>query len=191
MSDERVKLGETNPVNNQKHIARYNLALGAVTGKKVLDAACGTGYGTEILSWEAKEVHGVDISQEAIKHAINNHSGLNISHETNDIRNIKGGGYDVIVSFETIEHIKDTGEVFKKFDSLLNDGGIIIFSVPLNEKKGWNEHHVHTYNLAQARAISNSYQMISELLQRGITFSETDTYNPEENFVYYVAAIKK
>ena len=52
-----------------EHYQRYRLAAQLVKGKKVLDAACGEGYGSSLLAEEAEEVTGLDIDKEAVENA--------------------------------------------------------------------------------------------------------------------------
>ena len=54
-----------------EHIHRYKFALNYVKSKKILDIACGEGYGSNILSSEAEKVLGIDISSESINYAKN------------------------------------------------------------------------------------------------------------------------
>jgi 2-polyprenyl-3-methyl-5-hydroxy-6-metoxy-1,4-benzoquinol methylase len=94
------------------HVARYEFAKSRVSGY-VLDAACGVGYGSYLLS-DVADVTGVDIEQEAIEYARTHYAGPN--YYVGDIeKSSVGKGYDWIVSFETIEHLKDPKVVLLAF----------------------------------------------------------------------------
>ena len=113
------------------HLSRYYFATKYVDNKIVLDCACGTGYGTKILSAKAKAVTALDISSEVIDYAKYHYAAKNITYSIKDINYLKGSSYyDIIVSFETIEHIKDYHRLLTNFYNLLKTGGLLIISSP-------------------------------------------------------------
>jgi cyclopropane fatty-acyl-phospholipid synthase-like methyltransferase len=122
-------------VISYEHWHRYLYATQFVKGKIVLDIASGDGYGTDLMAQTAKTVVGVDISQEAVDFATEHYPKNNLSFRQGSVENIPIDGlkqFDVIVSFETIEHV-DAGaqEVFlKEVKRLLKDDGIFIVSSP-------------------------------------------------------------
>lgn len=195
MSEERVVPGKTNTQNTAKHIARYNLALTAVDGKTVLDAACGSGYGTRILSMVAKDVVGWDIDSKTIDYALKNYSAENNRFYVQDLNNIeknnlreKGivGSFDSVVSFETLEHLENPTKTLNEFKKIMIPGGVLIASVPLNEKDGQNEFHKHTYTLATARNLFSSFRSEAELIQKGLSFYPAQPQFATEPFSYYI-----
>ncbi len=118
--------------NFECHKKRYDFAIPFCEDKVVLDIACGTGYGATILEMATKFVIGVDKSMEAIKYA-------NQYYKTKDNQFIlsdaieyleKNKDYDIIICFETLEHLDD-----KEFVFLIKKDVPIIFSVPYNEKE--------------------------------------------------------
>ena len=116
-----------------EHSARYNFATKFVKNKKILDIACGTGYGSKILGDSgAKEVFGGDISHESINYATKNYSKKSIFFDIMDAKNLKfpDGYFDCIISFETIEHIPSYLEVLKEFKRVLKKDGMLIISTP-------------------------------------------------------------
>ena len=136
----------------KKHFIRYNFAsLFAKKDFNVLDAACGTGYGSFILSKKSKNVLGVDNSNSAINHAKINYKSKNLRFINSDINKIKSNKkFDLIISLETLEHLekKDAIMWIKKCSSLLEKNGILIISSPLlriRNKKPFitNPHHLH------------------------------------------------
>lgn len=140
-----------------EHIQRYRMAKLLTENKTVLDAACGEGYGSALLAENAKQVIGVDISEESISHARYRYSDKeNLQFEVKDISHLNGvetGSMDVVVSFETIEHIsKDTQKKFlKEIKRVLKKDGLLIMSTP--NKKIYsdmfdyhNEYHVHEFD---------------------------------------------
>jgi ubiquinone/menaquinone biosynthesis C-methylase UbiE len=92
-----------------EHISRYLSVTDVVKDKVVLDIASGTGYGTQLIAKTAKKVYGVDYSPEAIEYSKQNHSSDNVEFKVGDAHNIPmdDKSVDVVVSLETIEHLKD------------------------------------------------------------------------------------
>jgi len=131
---EYVVPGKTPYATYQQHIGRYIFAGGFVKDKVVLDVACGTGYGTRhLLTRGAKRVVGIDISVDAINYArkkYSNGEGLDFVHA--DAANLPFPvlTFDIIVSFETIEHLEDQGKFLAECKRALKSGGLFISSTP-------------------------------------------------------------
>lgn len=135
-----------------EHIVRYQAAKETVSGKVVLDIASGTGYGTNILSQKAQKVFGVDVSKDAIEYAKKNYSGKNIEFILGDASKIplQTNQVDVVVSFETIEHIPNYKEFIKEVKRVLKPGGFLIVSTPNDDEYPEdNEFHVHEFTLEE------------------------------------------
>jgi 2-polyprenyl-3-methyl-5-hydroxy-6-metoxy-1,4-benzoquinol methylase len=116
----------------QEHLCRYHFAKKYVQGKKVLDAGCGEGYGTDLLADLAHEITGIDISEEAIRHAQKKYRKNNLSFKTLDCTNLKflDEKFDVIVSFEVLEHVEHYELFLSGIKDVLKCGGIAIISSP-------------------------------------------------------------
>ena len=84
-----------------EHYHRYAFAQILVKDKKVLDAACGEGYGSDILAETAKQVTGIDIDSKSIEHASNRYKKDNLSykHESCTQLSFTDNSFDVVVSF--------------------------------------------------------------------------------------------
>jgi len=116
-----------------EHLHRYVFAAQFVKGKKVLDLACGEGYGSYILAQEADSVIGVDIDERAINHAQSSYLRKGLHFIKGSITEIPIEGereFDVIVCFEAIEHIKDHDKLLSEVKRLIKDDGIFIVSTP-------------------------------------------------------------
>lgn len=134
---ERLVLNDTVKHNYAKvyteHILRYELACHFVPGKVVLDAACGIGYGTKMIeSAGALSVTGIDISEESIHHAASYFQGSNIRFSTADIHSLPfdNESFDIVVSFETIEHIPSGCAWIHESSRVLKNEGWFIVSTP-------------------------------------------------------------
>jgi len=122
----------------KKHVERYQYAFKHIkVDDDVLDAACGCGYGSNILARKARHVTGVDYSQQAIDYAQKHWHRKNITYLKYDLtKDTFGdlGHYDVIVSFETIEHLMPPIlQTIIKFKNILKKGGYLILSHPEKE----------------------------------------------------------
>lgn len=130
---ERVVPNET-PYNIfQEHIGRYIFSSKFVKNKTVLDIACGTGYGSNYLAREgAKNVFGGDISLDAIKFAKNNYKRDNLNFISVDALKLPypDNFFDVIVSYETIEHIEQNELFLQSCNRTLKLDGLFICSTP-------------------------------------------------------------
>lgn len=135
---ERFVPGIDDAQLSMEHYQRYYSVLPLVRGKAVLDAACGEGYGTAILSANAAHVTGIDISMEAIAHAKENYSYLDsvdfIKASIAELP-IEDRSIDVVISFETIEHVPEKIQrlFLNEIVRVLKKGGILIMSTPNKE----------------------------------------------------------
>lgn len=129
-----------------EHVNRYIFAKQFVKDKDVLDIACGSGYGTELLLGAgAKSVLGVDISKEAVKYCKNKYPKINFKVGSVDDIPVEDESMDVVVSFETIEHVdeKTQQKFMQEVNRVLKNDGIFVVSTPnaLVYEKG-NEFHM-------------------------------------------------
>ncbi|BBK75633.1 glycosyltransferase [Clostridium butyricum] len=143
----------------EEHLSRYKLASRYVKDKIVVDAACGSGYGSVILSNAgAKSIKGFDISKEAVCSARDNYRNYkNIEFEIGDVTklNLSDNSTEVFVSFETIEHIQCGEELIREASRVLKDNGIFIVSTPnrnatnpglMREERPQNKYHLFEYS---------------------------------------------
>lgn len=148
----------------QEHLHRYSWCLSAVAGKDVLDVASGEGYGSAAMARVARSVVGVDISQEAVEHARTKYAGIaNLRFEQGSAAALPlpDNCVDVVVSFETLEHLHEQEEMIAEIRRVLRPEGCLILSSPnrkvYSEKAGHhNEFHVRELDMAE----------LSELLGR-------------------------
>lgn len=145
-----ITYGDMVPASRKEfHLDRYKFAGDFVVGKEVLDAACGTGYGTSLLSKVAHNVDGVDICSDSIDFANKYYSSDNVEfHDENVLTFDNKRTYDAIVSFETIEHVENIDELLLRFSSLLRSDGVLILSVPNNwQDLDLNSAHKHNFTV--------------------------------------------
>jgi ubiquinone/menaquinone biosynthesis C-methylase UbiE len=130
-----------------EHVERYRFAAPLVRGLRVLDIACGEGYGTAALAISgAAQVIGVDCSPEACVHArAKYHIDARVgSAEAIPLAN---ASVDVIVSFETIEHVEHPELFLDECHRVLTDQGMLIISTPnlpvYHQRSPDNPFHCH------------------------------------------------
>lgn len=112
------------------HVFRYKFAMPFAENKDVLDIACGEGYGSACLArLGARSVVGVDIDEEAVAHARRKYG---IEARVGNADSIPAGDdeFDLIVSFETIEHIADPGGFLDECVRVCRPGGTFVVSTP-------------------------------------------------------------
>lgn len=132
-----------------EHIVRYESVLPFVKNKQVLDIASGSGYGTKILASLAKSVIGVDVDKSAIEYSEKNFKAENARFILGDGAKIplEDNQVDVVVSFETIEHIEDYKTFMKEVKRVLKKDGVLILSTPNDiEYTEENHFHIHEFN---------------------------------------------
>lgn len=129
---ERIVPDETEPGIVALHRKRYEFALPFCTGKDVLDAGCGVGYGSAVLAAHARRVVGVDLDPEAISYARRRYAGANIEFHRDDLLqlNLPDSSFDAVCSFETIEHLDDRERYLREMRRVLRPGGTYLVSTP-------------------------------------------------------------
>lgn len=125
------------PDVEEEHLSRYNFAKKYCEEKRVLDMACGCGYGSFILATQSnsKEVTGVDLDVESIRYGEHRYKHQKIKRFVDDAVKFKANSkFDVIISFETVEHIPTYNEFINNLIDNLEDNGKLIISSPIVNK---------------------------------------------------------
>lgn len=120
-----------------EHLARYYFALPYAAGR-VLDIACGSGYGTKLTAKSRKKhitsLVGVDRDEDTVIYAKGAHYHPKVDFITGDILDPslpeKLGTFDTILSFETMEHVPDDRLFLAQLVKMLNPGGTLVLSTP-------------------------------------------------------------
>lgn len=140
-----------------EHLERYVFAKKFVqkhTSQVVYDIACGDGYGTKIVSSVCQKIYGFDSSTDFLQIANEQYAGENITYVHQDIENNFSTTLprpDVIVSFETLEHVSSPNELLALFATLLPKDGYLLLSTPnavmepKKHGKSKNPYHLHLF----------------------------------------------
>lgn len=192
---ERVIPEMMNPMNGMllEHIARYHFAIEYAEGR-VLDLACGVGYGAQLLAKaknrQIEEVIAVDADTEAIRYAKHRYYHPKVSYLQDDALNPqlpqRLGTFDAIISFETIEHLNDEKRFLDSVYALLKPGGMLILSTPFGLGRGkpcGTEFHVHQLSWNEFHELFGEYAERKFYYQKGVLIE------PPRNDIHYPIGI--
>lgn len=146
-----------------EHLHRYLLARTVVAGRRVLDIACGEGYGSALLADSAASVVGADIDRDAIRHAAGRYARPNLHFLQADAQRfaLAPASVDVVVSFETLEHFPDQAHFLAALKRTLAPGGLLLVSTPnkgeYNREADPNPHHARELDRADFVALLGRY----------------------------------
>ena len=169
-----IDAGQLSPYWGE-HAARYSFALPFVENKAVLDIACGTGYGIGLLQTKAASVTGVDLDVDAAREAVKecaenaavllgNGIGLPFADES----------FDVVTSFETLEHLHDREAFLAELERVLRPQGTLLLSTPnANYSQPVdgvpaNPFHVHEYAPGELQSELSVHFSIEQFLGQAL-----------------------
>ena len=143
----------------RRHLAVYEWIAARVHGRRVVDLACGEGYGAAVLGRTAASVVGVDANPEAFEHARLKYTGERVRFER-DMVETWTGEVDCVVFLQTIEHVQDPDPVLDRLRELVGPHGVAYISTPNvltlappgHERSG-NPWHVREYRPEEYRAL--------------------------------------
>jgi 2-polyprenyl-3-methyl-5-hydroxy-6-metoxy-1,4-benzoquinol methylase len=172
---ERMVPESCDPDTFWEHIFRYQFATKFVFGKNVLDVACGEGYGSAaLLAAGARSVIGVDIDPVSCMHAHTKY-GINVRVGSAEQLPLADRSVDVVVSFETIEHVPNPLVMLSECRRVLRPGGRIVISTPNKGVYGgdWkNPYHVNEMTLDEfTTAIRKEFTLLRVYAQRPTRYS--------------------
>lgn len=167
---ERWVKGFVHQSTERAHLERYEFVTKYVEEKSVLDIACGSGYGSYIIkhNGRADKVVGVDLDENAIRYGNYRYNNDDISRVVADATNFRGSDkFDVIISFETIEHILDYEKLLWNFSENLKDDGVLLISTPISQQtttQPKNPYHIIEWSFTDfQKLIRNSNFRIKEI----------------------------
>ena len=135
----------------RRHQAVYEWIAARVAGERVIDMACGEGYGSDVLAASAASVVGVDANPEAHEHARLRYRRGNLRFERDLVESFAEQA-DAVVFLQTIEHLQDPDAVLEHFRSLVGEWGTVYLSTPNvrtlapnGAERSDNPWHVHEY----------------------------------------------
>lgn len=175
---ERLVPGQVDQDLFNEHLARYAFACRLARRKRVLDIACGMGYGSAALAAVADHVVGVDLSPDAVAaaHAAYPAENLRFLAAPAQAIPLEDASFDLIVAFEVIEHLADWPALLAEARRLLAPGGQFIVSTPNKDfyaesrrLDGPNPYHVHEFDYDEFRqALSQVFPSVSLFVQNHV-----------------------
>jgi O-antigen biosynthesis protein len=164
---ERFIPHQTDPLLALEHYHRYYFASRLASGKKVLDIACGEGYGSAFLSKWAGSVTGIDIDEATVRHAQTKYASIsNLSFTAGPCEDIPedADSFDVVVSFELLEHLDSDHQVrfVKNVQRVLKQNGLFVLSSPERYEyaatyQAANEFHKHELTLVELQSFLGTF----------------------------------
>jgi SAM-dependent methyltransferase len=143
----------------RRHLVVYEWIAERAWGRRVVDLACGEGYGSRALSRTAASVVGVDANPEAFEHARLKYTAERVSFER-DMIETWSGDVDCVVFLQTIEHVQDPDAVMAHIRELVEPGGVAFVSTPNlltlagpDAEKSGNPWHVKEYRAGEFREL--------------------------------------
>ncbi|WP_194842009.1 class I SAM-dependent methyltransferase [Gracilibacillus salitolerans] len=199
---ERV-IPENMDITNElliEHLARYHFSVPHIYGR-TLDFATGVGYGAHVIAKKCKhgleEIIGVDIDSNAIQYAKANYyhplSNFKLADVTDPTLPDQLGTFDVILSFETIEHIEDEDQYMANIYHLLKPGGTLILSTPFGEGKGkscGSPFHVHQMTENEFLSMFDQFQKKRFFYQKGALIEPIESSQMDHKPLGIVIAYK-
>jgi SAM-dependent methyltransferase len=154
---ERVIPGLVDENLLNEHIARYRFAARFSAGLRVLDAGCGSGYGSAELAGAAR-VTAVDVSADAVRYARANFArpGTTFLQSSCEALPFADATFDLVTAFEVIEHLAEWRNLLTEARRVLRPGGILLVSTPNKSyyaesraQAGPNPFHIHEFEYAE------------------------------------------
>src|SRR5271157_786159 len=172
---ERMVPGQTGAIEAE-HFHRYFLARELCRGMDVLDVASGECYGSAFLAQTARRVIGVEVDPATVEHATREYQSANLQFVHGDATNLPIEDYsvDVVVSFETIEHIADHRRFLAEVKRVLRPNGFLLISTPdinVYSAPGTESNPFHVRELTEAEfraTLSGSFRNVELLRQRAM-----------------------
>jgi 2-polyprenyl-3-methyl-5-hydroxy-6-metoxy-1,4-benzoquinol methylase len=148
----------------RRHLVVYEWIAARVGGLRVVDMACGEGYGSDVLAESgAASVVGVDANPEAHDHARLRYVRPNLSFERDLVESF-AAPCDAVVFLQTIEHVEDPGAILEHFKAMLEPDGVAFVSTPNlltlappGAAKSDNPWHVHEYRAEEFRRLCEDH----------------------------------
>jgi len=156
-TSERVSPNQQPTVEDQlifqMHLKTYAYAASFAKDKTILDIGSGDGYGTDYLKSYAQKIVGVDISQESVEEARKKYQAPNLEFKQlrDDTFPFEDSSFDLVISFQVIEHVKNTKLFLDEIHRVLKAGGQMILSTPnakirlLFFQNPWNKYHIQEF----------------------------------------------
>jgi SAM-dependent methyltransferase len=159
-------------VDMERHLAAYRFAAGMAAGKRVLDAGCGEGYGASLLAAHAERVLAVD-RDEAVAIASSRYRDPRLAFRALDLMALPtlGERFDLVVSFQVIEHLPDPTGFLRALAACTAPGGTLVVTTP-NRLMSVSENPYHLREWTAPELASLAAPVLPGVRVRGMNGSE-------------------
>jgi len=172
-------------VSHLIHLKAYEETAQLVAGKAVLDVGCNVGYGLQVLASTAISVAGIDVSPQAVEAAQKRLGSVADIRLYNGVQSsFAPRSFDVVTSFQVIEHVSDYNAYCSEVIRVLRLGGMVLLTTP-NARlrldpgmKPWNEFHVREFNPSELKELLSTWFDVVEI--RGL-YGKDELYQIERN----------
>lgn len=176
------------------HLERYRFARRFAEGRRVLDIACGAGYGSMMLAESgARAVVGVDLNPEVVAYAGEHYRADNLRFVQGDVCAFgDDGAFDLATCFETIEHVPDHLAALANLRRVIEPGGILVVSSPNRpitspgaatvDDRPANPFHVREFTVAELAA---------DLRDAGFAVGEEDVFGQRHQLHFGNTLLRK
>jgi len=154
-----------------EHLARYYYARELVSGKRVVDLGCGSGYGSRKLAETARLVWGIDVSPEAIEYAQSKFSAFNAGFAVSCGTSLPFPDhlFDAAICFEVVEHLTNQHKLLQEAARVLAPDGFLMISTPnrvfyTEERQEVNPYHTREFNLEEFSSFLHEFFPAVQLL---------------------------
>jgi 2-polyprenyl-3-methyl-5-hydroxy-6-metoxy-1,4-benzoquinol methylase len=153
----------------RRHLVVYEWIAARVSGLRVIDMACGEGYGSDVLARAAASVTGVEANPVAYEHARLRYVRANLRFARALVETFRQDA-DAVVFLQTIEHLQDPGAALAGFRTLVGESGTVFVSTPNvltlappGAARSDNPWHIHEYRVAEFERLCRAHFATVEL----------------------------
>ncbi len=148
---ERYVPGEGGAQIAYEHWHRYAFAKRWAVGRNVLDVACGTGYGTALLSTVARLCWGIELDRETAQEASRLAAAENLCVLQADVGKLPlaTASMDMVVAFEILEHVEDYQSLMQELARVLSPDGMLLISTPNKASYSDDRHYRNPYHVKE------------------------------------------
>lgn len=172
-------IASDNPIH-QRLLQAYYLSLEYISGN-VLEVGCGEGRGIDLVKAKCDSFTGIDKIPEVVEALKSKHPGTDFRQMViPPFSGLNDNAYDVVISFQVIEHIKKDRAYLKEIHRVLKPGGIALITTPnIKMSLSRNPWHIREYTASELTTLAKS--VFPDVTMMGVSGNKTVIDYYEEN----------